>query len=993
MLRRPGYTSNYTERDREKGAALDLVVILGKDNKGQDFLAKHYEKIIADCEAKKLKYVILGNGKIEANVNDIDKLPKAKNAVVHAHGLATQNGHSILNEYTLDVTKKLQTQTGCKNFVYAACFSGQIANDIKQGKKNELEEGTSIAAFSAPDDSSFSADGNTVVDYFIYKIKLNEEIDMVSFVRDMAKIIPETIVFGHQSTDEFSSVTLSRHNRKIYDDTKRFLEYQQTLLNNFIIELLTKTNTVSLRKKIQNISLDEYKRYLETQSKVNAELVKAYQKGSFENHVLHNDIEVIDVLLKTNQFESELLFGSIKFSNNFPDYSLEKMVSLLLKNKNKAIHGLNPNVFFPGDHTHTPLTLALEAKNLKMVKVLLDNGANIFLADNEGRIPANILKSEKEVDSLYKDPLHEANNTVERIKQVYKYLNDTPFQKEATEVILQQKNFEQICSKENDMDFYYGKNSLPKNQNVLVAYLTYLIATRKMISQQDLLEYSINNKLTNLTVTLLSEMYGGIKYGGIKKAVESGNLMAVKEFKEYLNTGKNQLGIDKLLIIAAERGHVDILKELLKHGANINIIDDWKNQNLIDIVIDKGHLNILNVLLENGLKVRDVPYSFIAAVERGHIDIVTKMQELGANINQVDIFNNNNNNTALHVAAQYGHINIIKKLLHEGAHFQFNKKGQNPFHFALTERRIAAVRAFLSFDSTLINTPDNNGNLPLSIALQQDPAYSEGLKLLFKAGADYHSNNPLMGANLVCGDLSNVSLRSANLTDANLKFTNLSGSDLSNANFTNAKLYEANLSGSDLTNVNFTNADLTNAKLRDVKGLDITKLVMAKSLANVELDTNQLNAILNDKGNKKVDPLKLLKDKILSDHMDFFTKTNDIVALIYELVSIIKNDTHPLKFRRIGVSDYGNTTHYEKLVDSGRMKLVKLLNEPTVFEKLSSETKENLMLIVNTDAKPLENTLSFSNIFSLDISTNQQLTAVIKTLEAKVANQSSKKTL
>ncbi len=74
------------------------------------------------------------------------------------------------------------------------------------------------------------------------------------------------------------------------------------------------------------------------------------------------------------------------------------------------------------------------------------------------------------------------------------------------------------------------------------------------------------------------------------------------------------------LSIAADRGHLDVVKWLLAHGADVNISDGVYGYTPADRAEHRGHLDILQVLAENGAKVsEDV---LLRAARVGHVGLV-----------------------------------------------------------------------------------------------------------------------------------------------------------------------------------------------------------------------------------------------------------------------------------------------------------------------------------------------------------------------------------
>ncbi|MGL9757811.1 MAG: ankyrin repeat domain-containing protein [Wolbachia sp.] len=117
-----------------------------------------------------------------------------------------------------------------------------------------------------------------------------------------------------------------------------------------------------------------------------------------------------------------------------------------------------------------------------------------------------------------------------------------------------------------------------------------------------------------------------------------------------------------LLTIAAEYGHVDIVKVLLEKGANVNE-KDFHGCTALHFAAKYGHVDIVEVLLKEGAKVDSVDQCkrtpLHNAAENGYANIVNALIKAGANVNEKDF----HGCTALHVAARSGHEKTVKVLL------------------------------------------------------------------------------------------------------------------------------------------------------------------------------------------------------------------------------------------------------------------------------------------------------------------------------------------
>ncbi|WP_371219595.1 ankyrin repeat domain-containing protein [Orientia tsutsugamushi] len=100
-------------------------------------------------------------------------------------------------------------------------------------------------------------------------------------------------------------------------------------------------------------------------------------------------------------------------------------------------------------------------------------------------------------------------------------------------------------------------------------------------------------------------------------------------------------------------------------------------------------------------------------VRTGNIQIIQKLLDEGANINQQD----NYGCSALHTAVRLGEIDVIQKLLDEGANIDLqNHSGQSPLHYACFAGRINVIQKLLD-EGANIDLQNNYGYTALYIAI------------------------------------------------------------------------------------------------------------------------------------------------------------------------------------------------------------------------------------------------------------------------------------
>ncbi|XP_067273656.1 kinase D-interacting substrate of 220 kDa B isoform X4 [Pseudorasbora parva] len=265
--------------------------------------------------------------------------------------------------------------------------------------------------------------------------------------------------------------------------------------------------------------------------------------------------------------------------------------------------------------------------------------------------------------------------------------------------------------------------------------------------------------------------------------VEEENLAAVKahldKFKEV--DGRSDNGQTPLML-ASEQGSIEIVQELIRRGANVNL-DDVDCWSALICAAKEGHEEVVKELLENSAYIehRDMGgwtaltwasyknrvevakilletganpnttgqqysvYPIIWAAGRGHAEIVKLLLEHGAKVNCSDKYGT----TPLIWAARKGHYDCVMHLLENGA--DVDQEGAN----SMTALIVAVKGGYTEVVKELlkrnpnVNMTDKDGNTALMIAAKE--GYTEIVQDLLDAGTyvnipDRSGDTVLIGA-------------------------------------------------------------------------------------------------------------------------------------------------------------------------------------------------------------------------------------------------------
>jgi ankyrin repeat protein len=147
------------------------------------------------------------------------------------------------------------------------------------------------------------------------------------------------------------------------------------------------------------------------------------------------------------------------------------------------------------------------------------------------------------------------------------------------------------------------------------------------------------------------------------------------------------------LYAAAFLGHLEIVKFLVDRGADINIKSNDDTSPLYAAAMN-GHLEIVKFLVDRGadinIKKNYDTSPLYAAAYKGHLEIVEFLVNRGADIN----IRRNNDTTPLYIAAYKGYFKIVQFLVDRGAITTFinNTNGKTALDIAREQNHTDIIR-------------------------------------------------------------------------------------------------------------------------------------------------------------------------------------------------------------------------------------------------------------------------------------------------------------
>lgn len=153
------------------------------------------------------------------------------------------------------------------------------------------------------------------------------------------------------------------------------------------------------------------------------------------------------------------------------------------------------------------------------------------------------------------------------------------------------------------------------------------------------------------------------------EAVATNNLELVKSLlKKGANIHQSTHLNCSPLYIACQLNYLDIAKELIRNGANVNQAT-LSGCTPLYMASERGYLAIVRELIRNGANLNQGTHAnqctpLFMASQEGRFEIVKELIQNGANVNSTTI---NNGCSSLYFASQEGYLEIVQILLQNGA--------------------------------------------------------------------------------------------------------------------------------------------------------------------------------------------------------------------------------------------------------------------------------------------------------------------------------------
>ncbi|CAF3449980.1 unnamed protein product [Rotaria sp. Silwood1] len=210
---------------------------------------------------------------------------------------------------------------------------------------------------------------------------------------------------------------------------------------------------------------------------------------------------------------------------------------------------------------------------------------------------------------------------------------------------------------------------------------------------------------------------------------------SLKQTKKDLVLTKNSDGITALLL-AANSGHAACVALLLKSGADMFNDRDKRERSPVYLASMRNHIQTLEILLQ-------------------HARELDGLEKEKSAINEIDRYGR----TALHAAAEFGHVNIVNELLKREASLTIKDDDEyTPLMLCCKKNRLDVLNIFIEYINghyqtsreklNILEERDDGSNTALHIAATE--GHSSIIKLLLEQNCDLQASNMISWLPIHC---------------------------------------------------------------------------------------------------------------------------------------------------------------------------------------------------------------------------------------------------
>lgn len=386
---------------------------------------------------------------------------------------------------------------------------------------------------------------------------------------------------------------------------------------------------------------------------------------------------------------------------------------------------------------HFALQYAIDWPDSRLVKLLLDKGANVNLADNSG----------------YTALIDAARNNGLEYQTIVKLLLD---------------HGANVHASEDAAIFSAAQGSDPEIMRFLLAKGAPANAKRSKDDGDTVLIVAASGGSSETVAMLLAagadlKLTNNLGETALMKAVKLDHryspdarlpmidllLQKGADINAHDKNGMTPL-LHSVVQYMSEAGgvisHPEVVRLLIARGADIQAKDlEGNTALLLTVGVWQGPIEIVDVLLSKNIDInaqnKRCVSALMVAADKGKLDVIQLLLQKGADLNLED----SEKSTALDHAVEGGYVDIAKLLLTKGG---FGKKiaysteagvmaatTNFALHRAVVNRNLAEVKTQLALGAN-VNSRGNHGYTPLLLAVEYSYSGAEIVTLLLEKGAD-----------------------------------------------------------------------------------------------------------------------------------------------------------------------------------------------------------------------------------------------------------------
>lgn len=194
------------------------------------------------------------------------------------------------------------------------------------------------------------------------------------------------------------------------------------------------------------------------------------------------------------------------------------------------------------------------------------------------------------------------------------------------------------------------------------------------------------------------------------------------------------------ILAAVQANDHNTLQILLRAGYSLSSIDPSNGRTLLHIATYLGHVQVVRRLLKEGantsLHDRDGKTCLHVAAAYGYSQILTLLLKYETHVEHVDY----DNNTPLHMSCKFGHNECCRLLIYAGANLNaINRDGDTPLHSAIRYKHAGCTAILIHADAS---PQIRNSRQELPIELARRLGHQKISQLLLQSVSSASSSSP-----------------------------------------------------------------------------------------------------------------------------------------------------------------------------------------------------------------------------------------------------------